>query len=173
MSKAERRETLVGILALLVVVTGFVLTAMGNRVNERNQATGAQYIAAFNRADGLHEGADVRLAGVKIGSVGKVDLDDKFRAVMTLVLDQHIPLPDDTAALIETDGVFGGKYIELQPGGSEDNLKPGARVPYTQDSVILEDLIVKIVEQAKGAAKKAAADKGAQPNTSQPETSKQ
>jgi phospholipid/cholesterol/gamma-HCH transport system substrate-binding protein len=171
MSKAERRETLVGILALLIVVTGFVLTAMGNRVKERNQTAGTQYTAAFNRADGLHEGADVRLAGVKIGTVGQVDLDDKFRAIMTLELAQPVPLPDDTAALIETDGVFGGKYIELQPGGSEENLKPGARVPYTQDSVILEDLIVKIVEQAKGAAKKTAAENAAQPNPSQPSAS--
>lgn len=168
MSQAERRETLVGILALLVAVTGLTLTALGNRASERNQTIGATYMAEFNRADGLHEGADVRLAGVKIGTVSKLDLDDRFRAVMTLMLDQQIPLPNDTAALIETDGVFGGKYIELQPGGSEDMLKPGAKVPYTQDSMILEDLIVKIVEQAKAAAKKPVVAQPAQPNSSLP-----
>jgi phospholipid/cholesterol/gamma-HCH transport system substrate-binding protein len=170
MSKAERRETLVGILALLVAVTVFTLTVLGNRVNERNQNMGATYTAAFNRIDGLHEGADVRLAGVKVGRVGTVTLDDRYRGMITLVLDQNIPLPDDTAALIETDGVFGGKYIELQPGGSEEALKPGAKMPYTQDSVILEDLIVKIVEQAKAAAKKPADAAPAQPpsNTSAP-----
>ncbi|MBL8630862.1 MAG: MCE family protein [Rhodospirillaceae bacterium] len=163
MPKAERRETLVGILALLVIVTVFVFTALGNRVKERNQTTGPQYVAAFNRADGLHEGADVRLAGVKIGVVGNVDLDERFRAVMMLDLNQNIPLPDDTAALIETDGVFGGKYVELQPGGSMDMLKPGARIGYTQDSVILEDLIVKIVEQAKAATKKPVAESQTSP----------
>jgi len=163
MLKAERRETIVGIVALLVAVSVLTLTALGNRADHSGANAAASYIAEFNRADGLREGAPVRLAGVQIGSVGKVALDERYRAVMTLVLDQNIPLPDDTAALIETDGVFGGKYIELQPGGSETNLKPGGKVGYTQDSVILEELITKIVEQAKAAAKKPA-PKTAQPN---------
>jgi len=163
MPKVERRETFVGIIALLVAVTVLGLTALGNRADQQGKAAVATYIAEFTRADGLHQGAPVRLAGVNIGRVGDVALDQRYRAVMTLILDQNIPLPDDTAALIETDGVFGSKYIELQPGGSADNLKPGGKLGFTQDSVILEELITKIVEQAKAAAKKPAAD-AAQPN---------
>lgn len=156
MTKAESRETFVGVAALLVAVLGLTLTALGNRSDQRGQSAVATYVVQFTRADGLHLGAPVRMAGMKIGSISAVALDDRYRAVMTLELDQDIPLPDDTAALIETDGVFGTKYIELQPGGSTDNLKSGARIAYTQDSIIIEDLIAKIIEQAKAATKSAA-----------------
>jgi phospholipid/cholesterol/gamma-HCH transport system substrate-binding protein len=164
MSKAESRETLVGVVTLLVVVAVLTFVALGNRVDRTADDAAAVYSAAFARADGLHTGAPVRLAGVTIGRVGEVKLDERFRAIMTLVLTQDIPLPDDTAAVIETDGVFGTKYVELQPGGSEDLLKPGDRIGYTQDSVIIEDLIAKIVAQAKAAAKTAAKTDAAGPN---------
>ena len=156
MPKAESREKLVGIAALLVAVVGLTLTALGNRLDNKNQNAAATYTAEFTRADGLHQGAPVRLAGVNIGTVGSVRLDERYRAIMTLIVNQNIPLPDDTAAIIETDGVFGTKYIELQPGGSQDMLKSGGRIGFTQDSVIIEELIGKIVEQAKAAAKTAA-----------------
>jgi len=139
--------------ALAVAAVGLLLTALGNRAGEQAQDAAASYVAEFTRADGLDTGAPVRLAGVQIGSVGEVKLDERYHAIMTLILTQNIPLPDDTAAIIETDGVFGGKYIELQPGGSADMLKPGGRIGYTQDSVIIEELISKIVAQAKAATK--------------------
>jgi phospholipid/cholesterol/gamma-HCH transport system substrate-binding protein len=155
MLKAESREKLVGVAALLVAVVGLTLTALGNRLDKKSESAAATYIAEFTRADGLHQGAPVRLAGVNIGSVGDVRLDERYHAIMTLIVNQNIPLPDDTAAIIETDGVFGTKYIELQPGGSLDALKSGGRIGFTQDSVIIEELIGKIVEQAKAAAKAA------------------
>jgi phospholipid/cholesterol/gamma-HCH transport system substrate-binding protein len=153
MPKAESRETLVGSLALVVAVALFALTALANRVDQKNQNAAARYTAEFARADGMHVGAPVRIAGMEIGNVGDVRLDGGYRAILTLVLNQNVPLPDDTAAIIETDGVFGSKYIELQPGGSEDLLKPGSRISFTQDAVIIEDLIAKIVAQAKANTK--------------------
>jgi phospholipid/cholesterol/gamma-HCH transport system substrate-binding protein len=157
MLKAESRETLVGSLALVVAVVLFGLTALANRVDHKNDNAAARYTAEFARADGLNVGAPVRMAGMEIGSIGDVRLDTGYRAILTLVLDQNVPLPDDTAAIIETDGVFGSKYIELQPGGSEELLQPGSRISFTQDAVIIEDLIAKIVAQAKANTKSVAA----------------
>jgi phospholipid/cholesterol/gamma-HCH transport system substrate-binding protein len=91
------------------------------------------------------------VAGINIGTVTAATLDDQQRAVLTFTLTQPVPLPDDTAAVIETDGLFGSKYIEFRPGGSEDMLKSGGRMSYIQDSVIIEDLVALIVRQAKGA----------------------
>ena len=153
MHRVENREKLVGVIALYVGVLVLTLTALGNRQESQDEVAAATYTAEFKRADGLHQGAPVRLAGVNIGRVGDVRLDQRYQAIMTLILNQNIPLPDDTAAIIETDGVFGSKYIELQPGGSEDLLESGGRIAYTQDSVIIEELISKIVQQAKAAAK--------------------
>jgi phospholipid/cholesterol/gamma-HCH transport system substrate-binding protein len=118
--------------------------------------------AAFNRADGVHVGSPVRVAGVNIGTVSSSMLDEQQKAVLTFNITQPVPLPDDTAAVIETDGIFGTKYIELRPGGTEDMLQSGARMSYTQDAVIIEDLVALIVQRAKDARAKTAAAKSSE-----------
>ena len=149
MSRTERREYLVGVLAALVIGAVLVFTALANR-RALDETKGAMTLTAeFSRTDGIYVGAPVRLAGVPVGSVIKADLNSAHRATLTFRLDRTFALPDDTAAVIETDGLFGSKHIELQPGGSEDTLKSGARMAYSQDSVIIEDLIAHIVSEAK------------------------
>lgn len=149
MSRTERREYLVGVLAALVIGAVLVFTALANR-RALDETQGAMTLTAeFSRADGVYVGAPVRLAGVPVGAVIKADLNGAHRATLTFRLDRTLALPEDTAAVIETDGIFGSKHIELQPGGSEDMLKPGARMAYSQDSVIIEDLIAHIVSEAK------------------------
>jgi phospholipid/cholesterol/gamma-HCH transport system substrate-binding protein len=139
--------------ALVVGLALLGFAALANRVATDGVTGAMTFTAEFTRADGVRVGTPVRLAGVNIGEVRRLDLDGRYRAVATLVLHTAIELPDDSAAVIETDGVFGDKYIELQPGGSETLLASGARISYTQDSVIIEDLIAKIVAEAKPAAK--------------------
>ncbi len=152
LSKTERREYQVGILAAVILAAVFVLTAMANRNSPNPGADGVFTLtAAYRRADGIHTGSPVRVAGVNIGTVSASILDDQQRAVLTFSLMRPIQLPDDTAAVIETDGIFGSKYIEFRPGGSETLLKSGGRMAYTQDSMIIEDLVALIVRQAKGA----------------------
>lgn len=157
MAKPEAAETTVGVIALLVAIAGLLLVASANRVRTGADSAAISYTADFARIDGVHMGAPVRLAGVTVGKVTELKLDERFRAVVTLEFDRDVPVPDDSAAVVETDGIFGSKYIELQPGGSETNLKRGARLAFTQDAVIIEDLIAKIVQQAK------ATQKGQQP----------
>lgn len=159
MSRTERREFLVGVLAALVLGTILVLTALANR-RALDETGGAMTLTAdFSRADGIYVGTPVRLAGVPVGSVIKSELSDGHRATLTFRLTQMLDLPEDTAAIVETDGIFGSKHIELQPGGAEETLKPGARMAYTQDSVIIEDLIAHIVAEAKATR----AEKGSSP----------
>ncbi len=112
--------------------------------------------ASFHRADGVHVGSPVRVAGVNIGTVTKAVLGSDEEAILTFSLTKPVPLPDDTAAKIETDGFFGGKYVELIPGGTEDMLKSGAHMSYTQDAVIIEDLVALIIQRAKDAHAKPA-----------------
>lgn len=149
MGKAERAETTVGVAALVVGVAVMALTATANQLRGDGEGAAARYIADFARVDGIHVGAPVRVAGVSVGRVTELMLDDRFRAVATLTFDRDVPLPDDSAAVIETDGIFGAKYVEIQPGGSEETLKNGARIGFTQDAVIIEDLVSRIVQQAK------------------------
>jgi phospholipid/cholesterol/gamma-HCH transport system substrate-binding protein len=150
MSRTERREYLVGVLTFLVLVTILVATALANRRGPAEEKGAMTLTAEFTRADGIYVGAAVRVAGINIGKVVSAVLDGR-RAKLTLVLDRPVPLPEDTAAVIETDGVFGQKHIELRPGGEEKVLTSGSRIAYTQDSVIIEDLIARIVGEAKAA----------------------
>lgn len=156
---SRTRETLYGLATVSVV--GVLLAYNVLQRHERHVDNGAimTLTAQFNRTDGLREGAPVRLAGVPVGVVSDMRLTDRYKAETVLSLRGDVELPDDSAAIIETEGLFGTKYIELQPGGGLDLLADGDRISYTQDAVILEELLAKIVARAK-AARAAAAEGG-------------
>ncbi len=151
MHAAEQRETIVGAIAAVVLGLGLVLVALTNRASQRTDDGIFHLLADFDHVDGVHIGTPVRVAGVDIGSVAHMNVDSRGRALLAFRFDQSIDLPDDTAAVIETDGLFGQKYVELRPGGSDRNLKNGARISFSQDAVILEDLVALIVQRAKAA----------------------
>ena len=148
------RDSLVGAAVFLVgaLVLAFSYSAVG-----RHTVPGYDLVARFNRADGIGIGSDVRLSGVVVGKVVGQTLDDRFRAVVTMRLAPDIEVPDDSAALIQTDGLLGGKYLTLQPGASEVNLKPGETLRYSQDSMNVQELLELIV--AQGDAKRTGQDK--------------
>ncbi len=102
--------------------------------------------ASFRSAEGISTGTDVRLAGVKVGSVTAMDLNtETFRAEAELTLSSDIVLPDDTAALISSEGLLGGNFVELVPGGSMFNFEDGQVIADTQGSVSLVNLLLKFV----------------------------
>lgn len=117
--------------------------------------------AEFGRIDGLRVDSPVRLAGIDVGYVGAIALSKGHRAKVTLsIVNPDLPIPEDTAAVIETDGIFGEKYLELHPGGDFEVLSSGQRISYVQDSVVLESLLNQVVSRAK--ASKAASEEEAQ-----------
>ena len=91
-------------------------------------------------------GADVRLAGVKVGSVSEQRIDPQsFLAVVALSVRDDMKLPKDSAAIITSESLLGGKYLSLQPGGDEAMLQPGQTITITQSSVSLEELLGKFI----------------------------
>lgn len=149
MSRTERREYAVGIIATLAIVAILGVSAMANRRRVEGNDTAFHVSAEFGRADGVSVGTPVRIAGLDLGKVIKMSLDDRRRALVVFQFPRTVELPDDSSASIQTDGLFGQKYVEVQPGGSDTLLKSGGRISYVQDSVILEDLINTIVARAK------------------------
>ncbi|ABC23239.1 MlaD family protein [Rhodospirillum rubrum] len=149
MAESPRRETLIGGAVVLLGVALLAATSI-NRHDASGQAGAYQVEAVFNRTDGIGIGSPVRLAGIPIGRIVGHKLDPEYRAIVTMRLDLPNELPDDTAAKIQTDGLLGSKYIELVSlGGGYGTIAPGGRLDYSQDSVIVEDLLVKIVAMAK------------------------
>jgi phospholipid/cholesterol/gamma-HCH transport system substrate-binding protein len=110
---------------------------------------GYDLVASFDKAEGIGVGSEVRMSGVTIGKVVAQGLDGGFRAVVRIRVDPTVQVPKDSAALIQTDGLLGSKFISLQPGGDESNLAPGAKIQLTQGSMNVQDLLELIVGQAE------------------------
>jgi phospholipid/cholesterol/gamma-HCH transport system substrate-binding protein len=136
-------ETLTGALVLAVAVA-FLAYAVAH--SGRTAGTGYTVQARFSHIDGLAVGGDVRIAGVKVGTVTEERIDPKtFDAIVSMSVRDDIQLPKDTGASITSESLLGGKYISLSPGGDETNLKPGQMITVTQSSISLEELLGKFI----------------------------
>ncbi|MEO1025856.1 MAG: outer membrane lipid asymmetry maintenance protein MlaD [Pseudomonadota bacterium] len=131
---------------VLAVAAGFLIYAgQVGGVGVGNSDT-ATYSASFRSAEGIGIGTDVRLAGVKVGSVVEMVLDPAtFRAETELSVQNDVLLPDDSAIVISSEGLLGGSYVEILPGGSPFNLEPGAEIEDTQSSVSIVQLLLRFV----------------------------
>ncbi len=144
--------------AVLLVAGGFLVFAVAN-TGQHMGGDSYELHAAFDHADGLSSGAEVRVAGVKVGRVEAITLDSKnFQADVTLTVQRGVSLSTDSSATIATDGLLGGKYVALAPGGEDAMLKPGGQITITQGSVNLEALIGKYIFGSTGGKSDKSAD---------------
>ncbi|GDX36560.1 outer membrane lipid asymmetry maintenance protein MlaD [Alphaproteobacteria bacterium] len=111
---------------------------------------GYELIAKFDNANGISSGSDVKISGVKVGTVITQSIDEnKFRAILKFSIDNKIKLPVDSSAKIVSDGLLGSKYLEINPGSQEDYLKEGDEISFTQSSVNFEELLAKFMFSSK------------------------
>lgn len=143
------RDTLIGAVVVSVAVVLLALVYVKDGASATKAAGGYFVTATFNRADGIGVGTEVRLSGVPVGKVVGQTLDSRFRAVIALSIVKGVELTADTGAAIRTDGLLGAKYVELQPGADDALLKPGGEIPYTQDAMVIEELLDMIIQQAR------------------------
>ena len=132
-------ETAVG--AVVLAIAAWFLVFAYNSGDFRPVA-GYTLSAKFSGVGGLAAGNDVRIGGVKIGSVvdQRIDPHD-FRAIVAFTVRSDLKLPDDTVAAITSDGLLGGKYLRLEPGQGQTMLAPGATLKNTRDALSLEDML--------------------------------
>ena len=160
MRRRSIAEVLTGAVVLLVAA-GFLGYAVAH--SGRSAASGYTLYAKFDHIDGLGVGADVRLAGVKVGSVNEERIDPQsFQALVALSVRGDIKLPKDSAAIITSESLLGGKYLSLQPGGDETLLQPAQMITITQSSVSLEELLGKFIFSMTNV------QKGSQPSGANP-----
>jgi phospholipid/cholesterol/gamma-HCH transport system substrate-binding protein len=132
-----------GVLAVAAGFLFYVAQVGGVGLSPSGMST---YSASFRSAEGIGVGTDVRIAGVKVGSILDMELDPTtFRAETVLSVENDVALPDDTAILISSEGLLGGSFVELLPGGSVFNLEPGSEIEDTQSSVSIIELLLKFV----------------------------
>ncbi|MDX1743795.1 MAG: outer membrane lipid asymmetry maintenance protein MlaD [Ruegeria sp.] len=144
MSTYNLTEVLVGGVVLASAVAFGVYASQSTGLSQG--AAGYQLEASFRSLEGVSVGTDVRLAGVKIGTVTDVDLNpDTYRADTTFTIRDGILVPDDSAIVISSEGLLGGNFVEVMPGGSPFFFEPGDQVTDTQGAVSLISLLVKFV----------------------------
>ncbi len=132
-------ETLIG--AVVLVVAALFL-AFAYTTSGVSSVSGYDLMAKFSSADGLGIGSDVRVSGIKVGTVVGQSLDPKtYQAVVQFSVAPQVKLPTDSSAKITSSGLLGSNYLSIEPGGSDKMLTPGGVIRYTQGSVNLLDLI--------------------------------
>ena len=150
-------ETLIGA-AVLSVAVGFLVYA--SQFTSGAAANEISLTARFTSAEGLRIGSEVRMAGVRIGTLTDLSLDrTTYQAVAQIAVDQSVEIPDDSEAKVASEGLLGGNFVELSPGGSLSVLADGGEIIYTQGSVSLINLLLKF---ASGSGSDSGSDEAAQ-----------
>ena len=154
-SKEDTKAFKVGfIVSVILILVGIYFIHSQQKYDTVDDGRYYQIHARFGRTDGLLVGGLVRLSGVDVGRVIEAELDDNFNAVLTLEIKEDIKIPDDSSASIVSSGLMGPKYIEIDVGSSEDYIEAGGEFEYTQDAMVLEELLDRIVSMGKAKRKK-------------------
>ncbi len=103
-------------------------------------------VARFTSVSGLKSGASVEIAGVQVGKVSGIKLDQEyFEAEVQMEIDNAVALQEDSIAAIRTAGIIGDRYIKITPGGSEELIEPGGEIIETEAAINFEELISKYI----------------------------
>jgi len=164
-------ETLIG--AVVIAVAAVFLVYAYSTAGMTREA-GYQLSAVFSRVDGITTGTDVRIAGIKVGTVTGLTLDQKlYRAKVHLDIANTVKLPDDSQIKVASEGLLGGNYLAIEPGGSDNYLKAGDEIEYTQGTIDLMSIIQKAMFSTASGGKSSSSEEpaGASPGPAAPSKS--
>ncbi len=125
-----------------IICLGYLSIKLGQM--EVMGSKGYEVYAMFSNSGGLKAGSSISIAGVDVGRVKRIDLED-YQARIVLGLSENVKIQEDAIASIKTKGLIGEKYVEITPGASDDWVAPGGRIRETQPAVDFEELISKFV----------------------------
>ncbi|HOO82890.1 MAG TPA: outer membrane lipid asymmetry maintenance protein MlaD [Alphaproteobacteria bacterium] len=142
-------ETALGALVVIVAVSFLMFSYKLSNIGAGSD--GYEVIANFAGIGGLAAGDDVQISGVKVGTITAVELDEKtYLARVHIKVGNEVKLPLDTAALISSESLLGGRYLALEPGADEEYLGPGGVIEYTQAPQNLEQLLGQFIFNQQG-----------------------
>ncbi|MBQ8750373.1 MAG: MCE family protein [Alphaproteobacteria bacterium] len=149
-SADEEKSIRIGIVSLIAIII-MVFMTISHNASIKKEGDGNTYkvYASFGRTDGLNVGDVVRMSGVSIGRVIASELDADYNSKLTFEIGDEYKIPDDSSASIISFGLIGGKYVEIDVGGSEDFLRSGDSISYTQDALVVEELLDRIISMGK------------------------
>ena len=137
-----KSNTFEAIVGAFVIILSLVFLFYGFSTMKLQNSDNYNISALFNRIDGIKIGSDIRMSGIKIGTVANQELDNSsFEAKVLMSIDSKILIPDHSSAKITSDGLLGGNYISIEPGGSDIYLLNNEEIFFTQGSVDLIGLV--------------------------------
>ncbi len=155
-SLRELREIAIGAVGLLVLIAVLVLSYGRSAVDGDRPGDSVRLSAVFDQVDGLQVGDPVLISGVRVGRVAHLKLTEDYRARVAFDVENRTEIYADAAAAIHTDGLFGSKFVRLDPGGgAREQLGDGDVVAYTQKAFLVSeilDLIISAGRQARADA---------------------
>lgn len=133
-------------LSAMVLVVAAMFAWFAYSTTHVQAAGGYEVSARFHTIAGLPVDADVRIAGIKVGSVVRTEiLPDSFDAKIVLVLDPVIKLPVDSKAHIASDGLLGGNYLAIEPGTDAKRIAAGGEITQTESPEDIVQTIGKMI----------------------------
>ena len=141
--KSDIFEFIVG-LGVIIIAGWFILSVVTKSDKLSNISETTNYRASFNDVSGISVGSNIKLAGVTVGKVLELKLDEiNYTAEMVLGINRKIKIPNDSEIIITSEGLLGGNYVSISPGGSDIFLKANEKFSFTQSSLSLNNLIQK------------------------------
>lgn len=140
------RNAVETVMGAVVLVVAAVFLFFAYTTTKLSASSGNIYSAQFSRVDGIRDGSDVRINGIKVGQVVSQTLDPgTFLALLRLSVDPDIKLSTDTVASIKMSGLLGDKYVEIEPGNEDALIPPGGRIEHTQAPFDLENAVGQLI----------------------------
>ncbi len=141
-----RRSVIETVLGAMVLLVAAVFLIFAYTSSDLKPVLGYEVTARFNSIDGLTVGSDVRIGGVKVGSVVAQAIDQEaYQAVVDFTVRPEIRLPEDTLVSVTSSGLLGGKYLKLDPGSADNMVGNGGELSNTKDVISLEELLGKVI----------------------------
>ncbi len=145
-ARRELIEVGTGTAVVLALLVFLVLAYTNSRAGDLG---GYEVFARFSRVDGVAIGTEVRAAGIPVGRVVRLYLDENRQGVLVLRLNAGLELDSEASAAVATDSLFGQKFVQLDVGGGDEVVQPGGEIIYTESSLIVDDLLELIIQRAR------------------------
>lgn len=148
------RNAVETVMGAVVLVVAAVFLFFAYSTSQVRAVGGYEVTARFDRVEGLRDGGDVRISGIRVGSIESQTLDPKtYLAVVRMSIDPSVKLPTDSVATIASSGLLGDKYLSIVPGAEEEYIKPGGEITHTTPPISLESLIGQFIYGQSGQQK--------------------
>ena len=152
-----RRNAIETVMGAVVLLVAGVFVFFAYDMAQVKAVEGYEVTALFYKIGGLNEGSDVRISGIKVGTVIDHNLDsESYDARVRMSITREVKLPVDTVASIASEGLLGGKYVRLEPGTDKSYINDGGTITKTKDFRSLEDQVGEIIFLATGGAEERA-----------------